>query len=69
VTDSDPYDAAGGGRGSRNRSGATDSDPSDTAGYGRSGRHTGMTDSDPSDRGGSGRGNDSDPYDPAAQYR
>lgn len=67
VTDRDPNDPAGRGRGC---SGRSDSDPRDPAGCGRS---TGITDSDPSDPAGRGRGrrscSDSDPRDPAGRGR
>nr|MDP8993906.1 hypothetical protein [Pseudomonadota bacterium] len=58
VTDSDPSDPIGGGRGGYRggsaRSGLTDSDPSDPVGNGRTGR-SGCSDSDPTDRSGNGR--------------
>lgn len=67
VTDRDPSDPAGRGRGCP---GWSDSDPSDPAGCGR---RTGITDSDPSDPAGRGRGrrscSDADPYDPAGRGR
>ncbi|MCX7684215.1 MAG: hypothetical protein N2Z67_02960 [Acetobacteraceae bacterium] len=57
ITDNDPVDPAGGGRGGYRGTGITDSDPSDPAGGGRGGfRRTGITDSDPSDPAGGGRG-------------
>lgn len=69
VTDSDPRDGAGQGRGSgggQYRTNATDRDPNDGAGRGRgSGSPTGYTDRDPNDGPGRGRSNrtDSDPSD------
>ncbi|UJR85294.1 hypothetical protein [Sandaracinus amylolyticus] len=67
VTDRDPSDPAGRGRGCP---GWSDSDPSDPGGCGR---RTGLTDSDPSDAAGRGRGrrscSDADPYDPAGGGR
>lgn len=67
VTDRDPYDPAGRGRGCP---GWSDSDPNDPAGCGR---RTGITDSDPNDPAGRGRGrrscSDADPYDPAGRGR
>ena len=78
VTDSDPSDPVGRGRGG-SRSGVTDSDPSDPVGNGRGGgaRRSGVTDSDPSDPVGNGRGggrprsgcSDSDPTDPGGDGR
>jgi hypothetical protein len=57
LTDSDPTDPPGGGRGGLRRTGITDSDPVDAPGAGRGGiRRTGLTDSDPSDPPGGGRG-------------
>ena len=57
VTDSDPSDPVGGGRGGT-RTGITDSDPTDPIGNGRGGGRpqTGVTDSDPTDPAGAGRG-------------
>ncbi|MEI6161310.1 MAG: hypothetical protein WCP77_15860 [Roseococcus sp.] len=69
VTDADPRDGAGAGRGSAGgqlRTNATDRDPNDGAGRGRgAGSSTGRTDSDPSDGPGRGRSGrtDSDPSD------
>lgn len=66
VTDSDPRDGAGQGRGSgggQYRTNATDRDPTDGPGRGRgSGSSTGFTDRDPTDGPGRGRA-DSDPSD------
>ena len=75
-SDTDPTDAAGGGR-----TGGTDTDPTDRANRGSTGRSdsdptdrggrgaTGRTDSDPTDRASRGRAprrsSDSDPNDPA----
>ncbi len=58
ITDRDPHDPVGNGRGRRRRygSGITDSDPGDPVGNGRGRRRTGITDSDPSDPVGNGRG-------------
>ena len=69
LTDADPSDGVGFGRGgyrgggNRIRTGLTDSDPSDGVGFGRGGYRgggnrvrTGLTDSDPSDGAGFGRG-------------
>ena len=57
ITDSDPYDPVGGGRGGVRRTGITDSDPNDPVGGGRGGgRRTGITDRDPYDPVGGGRG-------------
>ncbi len=84
LTDSDPNDSPGYGRGQRRpRTGLTDADPNDGAGYGRGGnrggnrRHTGLTDADPNDGAGYGRGGgrrrtgltDSDPSDGAGYGR
>jgi len=82
ITDSDPYDPVGRGRGRRRyRSGITDRDPSDPVGNGRGRRRrrytSGITDRDPYDPVGNGRGrrrrrricSDSDPYDPGGQGR
>ena len=78
VTDRDPTDPVGRGRGG---SGITDRDPSDPVGRGRGGSgaapHTGITDRDPGDPVGSGRGgsaagsgcSDSDPTDPGGNGR
>ncbi|UPY37661.1 hypothetical protein [Sediminicoccus sp. KRV36] len=69
VTDADPRDGAGQGRGSgggQYRTNATDRDPSDGPGRGRgTGSSTGFTDRDPSDGPGRGRSGrtDSDPSD------
>jgi hypothetical protein len=59
ITDADPVDAPGAGRGGFRRTGITDSDPVDAPGAGRGGRrriYTGLTDRDPSDSPGYGRG-------------
>jgi hypothetical protein len=61
VTDSDPSDAPGQGRGGNRapQGGVNDSDPSDPPGQGRGGNRapqTGLNDSDPSDPPGQGRG-------------
>jgi hypothetical protein len=81
VTDSDPGDPVGRGRGGSSRSGITDRDPTDPSGRGRGGSgrsgHTGVTDGDPNDPIGSGRGggaarsgcSDSDPTDPGGNGR
>lgn len=81
ISDSDPSDAPGNGRGGHRGSGATDSDPSDSPGYGRGGRRvSGASDSDPSDAPGRGRGSyraptystgrsDSDPSDAPGRGR
>ncbi|HWT12419.1 MAG TPA: hypothetical protein VN231_06675 [Allosphingosinicella sp.] len=78
LTDSDPSDPVGRGRGG---GGVTDRDPSDPIGRGRGGSsgstHTGVTDGDPTDPIGSGRGGgaarsgitDSDPSDPSGNGR
>ncbi len=59
ISDSDPSDAPGNGRGGHRGSGISDSDPSDAPGFGRGGYRggyrTGVTDSDPSDGPGRGR--------------
>jgi hypothetical protein len=56
ITDADPVDAPGAGRGGFRRSGVTDSDPVDAPGAGRGGfRRSGVTDSDPVDAPGAGR--------------
>jgi len=61
LTDSDPNDGPGNGRGTQQRrgTGLTDNDPNDGPGNGRGRqpvrRNTGLTDSDPSDGPGSGR--------------
>ena len=77
VTDSDPSDPVGRGRGG-SRSGVTDRDPGDPIGRGRGGSgpaRTGVTDGDPTDPIGSGRGGtrsghtDSDPTDPSGNGR
>jgi hypothetical protein len=77
ITDRDPYDPVGRGRGRR----CTDRDPGDPVGRGRwcrgGGRRgwTGITDRDPYDRPGYGRGRrrrhytDNDPYDPVGRGR
>jgi hypothetical protein len=78
VTDSDPSDSPGYGRGGVRSAGISDADPHDPPGRGRGGYRapyrTGINDSDPYDPAGGGRGgyrapyrtgfNDSDPYDP-----
>ena len=57
LTDGDPNDPPGGGRGGyRARTGYTDADPSDGPGRGRGGYRRGVTDSDPRDAPGRGRG-------------
>jgi hypothetical protein len=57
ISDSDPSDAPGNGRGGHRGSGFSDSDPNDAPGYGRGGRRaSGVSDSDPSDAPGRGRG-------------
>ena len=69
ITDSDPNDGPGRGRGG-NRPRASDNDPRDAAGRGR-GSSRGTTDNDPRDGAGAGRGSgnrgtgltDSDPSD------
>ncbi|HWT09928.1 MAG TPA: hypothetical protein VN329_12245 [Roseomonas sp.] len=71
LTDADPNDGPGNGRGGRRGTGLTDADPNDGPGYGRGGRRgTGLTDADPNDGPGNGRGGrrrtgltDSDPND------
>src|SRR5687767_5408928 len=79
VTDHDPSDPVGRGRGGG--TGITDRDPSDPAGRGRGGSgaatRTGVTDGDPTDPVGHGRGgtsarsgcSDSDPTDPGGNGR
>lgn len=81
ITDADPSDGPGYGRGGQRGTGITDADPSDGPGYGRGGYRgvsgrTGITDSDPSDGPGRGRGGyrrigrtDSDPRDPPGRGR
>lgn len=77
VTDGDPGDPPGMGRGTAYRgTGVTDRDPVDRPGQGRGTVYrTGTTDSDPYDRAGAGRGGyrrgvtDSDPYDRAGAGR
>ena len=81
LTDSDPNDSPGYGRGYRGspRTGLTDSDPNDGAGQGRGYRgapRTGITDADPNDGAGNGRGgsrgrsvSDNDPNDPPGRGR
>jgi hypothetical protein len=59
LSDADPNDAPGYGRGGyrgRPRTGLNDGDPNDPAGYGRGYRRGNVTDSDPSDAAGRGRG-------------
>ena len=78
VSDADPSDPPGRGRGGHRGSGVTDSDPSDQPGFGRGGmrRSSGVSDSDPSDPPGGGRGglrrtavSDSDPSDAPGRGR
>ncbi len=83
LSDSDPSDDPGQGRGNRGYSpqqrstGVSDSDPSDGLGQGRGTAYrgsSGRNDNDPNDAPGRGRGNvrrtsDSDPYDAAGQGR
>ena len=76
ITDRDPSDGPGNGRGGYRGTGITDRDPSDGPGNGRGGsRGTGVTDRDPSDGPGRGRGGyrtgrtDSDPRDAPGQGR
>jgi hypothetical protein len=82
VSDADPSDPPGRGRGGHRGSGVTDSDPSDQPGFGRGGarRTAGISDSDPSDPAGQGRGgsrpaqrttgiSDADPSDAPGQGR
>jgi hypothetical protein len=77
ITDSDPSDPPGRGRGGYRGTGITDSDPTDPPGGGRGGvRRTGITDSDPTDPPGGGRGGrrytgitDRDPSDPPGYGR
>ncbi|RVT89618.1 hypothetical protein EOD42_24790 [Rhodovarius crocodyli] len=82
LTDNDPNDPAGNGRGQGGRpGGVTDSDPNDPPGQGRGrggGAPQGPTDSDPNDPPGQGRGRgggapqgptDSDPNDPPGRRR
>jgi hypothetical protein len=57
ISDSDPSDPPGAGRGGHRGSGVTDNDPSDAPGFGRGGRrYTGISDNDPNDPPGRGRG-------------
>jgi hypothetical protein len=57
LTDNDPSDGPGNGRGPRRGTGITDNDPNDGPGNGRGGRRgTGITDNDPNDGPGNGRG-------------
>lgn len=58
ISDADPSDPPGRGRGGHRGSGVTDNDPSDSPGFGRGGRRvtTGISDSDPNDPPGRGRG-------------
>lgn len=58
VSDADPSDAPGRGRGGHRGSGVSDSDPSDAPGFGRGGQRVygGVSDADPSDAPGRGRG-------------
>lgn len=77
VTDADPNDGPGNGRGGYRGTGRTDSDPNDGVGNGRGGRRgTGVTDRDPNDGPGNGRGGyrgtgrtDSDPRDAPGRGR
>lgn len=77
LTDADPSDGPGNGRGVRRASGVTDRDPNDGPGNGRGGfRGTGITDRDPNDGPGNGRGGfrrsgrtDSDPRDAPGRGR
>lgn len=80
VSDSDPTDPPGQGRGGTGpRAGVTDSDPTDPPGQGRGGAapRAGVSDSDPSDPPGRGRGgggrapgiSDRDPSDPPGRGR
>ena len=58
ITDADPNDGPGQGRGGRRGTGITDADPNDGPGQGRGGYRggtTGRTDSDPRDAPGRGR--------------
>ena len=57
LTDADPNDGVGNGRGGgyRRGTGLTDSDPNDGAGNGRGGSRRSRTDSDPHDAPGRGR--------------
>ncbi|WP_137127733.1 hypothetical protein [Roseomonas sp. HF4] len=72
ISDADPSDGPGMGRGGGRRTGISDADPSDGPGMGRGGgRRSGINDADPSDGPGMGRGsggrrtgiNDADPSD------
>lgn len=81
ITDADPVDGPGNGRGGRRGTGITDADPSDGPGNGRGGYRavgggTGITDRDPNDGPGLGRGGyrargrtDSDPRDAPGRGR
>ncbi len=81
ITDADPNDGPGNGRGGgyRRGTGITDADPNDGPGNGRGGgyrRGTGITDADPNDGPGNGRGggyrsgrSDADPYDAPGRGR
>ena len=80
ITDADPNDGPGNGRGGRRGTGVTDRDPNDGPGNGRGGYRgvsgTGITDRDPNDGPGRGRGGyrgtgrtDSDPRDGVGRGR
>ncbi len=79
ISDADPSDTPGRGRGGHRGSGVTDNDPHDAPGFGRGGyRYTsGVSDNDPSDPPGRGRGggyrgtgvSDSDPSDAPGRGR
>jgi hypothetical protein len=76
ISDADPSDPPGGGRGGHRGSGVSDNDPSDAPGFGRGGRRVaGISDNDPSDPPGGGRGyratgaSDNDPSDAPGRGR